>query len=423
MIQSSDSLISIVVPIYGGEQYLEQCIDSILTQSHKNLEAILVNDGSPDRSGAICDHASRTDSRIQVIHQPNSGLVSARKAGVSIATGKYLGFVDGDDWIGPEFIETMYELIEVNRADLVISGHVRDILGKQEVVRPLIDAGTYTQSDIQDVILPKAIFNGNFFQHGVSTYVWNKLFKRELASQFIREIPTDIVVGEDSALTYPYLGSASRLVVTHDAQYFYRQRPRSILKSVQDANTEFNQLSNLFQYLVNFFNGKQFGTNFFDQIMNYFYALALIRTGGIVSTPGTREFYSPFPGLSPNKRIVVYSSGSFGQHFTGAVKRLGFFELVGWIDEDADESQRQGLPVTKLESINSFDFDLVVIASLDQEYSESIALKLENLGVTRSKISTIAPDFGKLESFMIDIGFDLETFSYAPRIRDLEEPG
>jgi glycosyltransferase involved in cell wall biosynthesis len=83
-----ETLISVVIPVYGSEQYIDQCIDSVVTQSHRNIEIICVNDGSPDRSGEICDRAADLDKRIRVVHQPNSGLVSARKAGVSIATGK-----------------------------------------------------------------------------------------------------------------------------------------------------------------------------------------------------------------------------------------------------------------------------------------------------------------------------------------------
>lgn len=414
MSQAAESLISIVVPIYGGEKYVEHCIDSIMRQSHQNLEVILVDDGSPDGSGAICDRAAGIDRRIRVIHQSNSGLVSARKAGVSIATGKYLGFVDGDDWVGPGFVETMYNQIANNSADLVISGHVRDLLGKQEVIPPLFAPGTYDYSDIRDNILPKAIFNGIFFQHGVSTYVWNKLFKREEASHFVRKIPRDIVVGEDAALTYPYLNSASRIVVIHDAQYFYRQRPSSILKSIQETSVEFTQLSSLFQYLKNCLNDKQLATSFNYQISNYFFALVLIRSGGLIKATSSEELYIPFSGLSLKQRIVVHSSGSFGQHFTSAVEKFGVFEIVGWIDEDADESQRQGLPVTNLESISEFHFDSVVIASIDQEYSESIACKLENLGVERNKISRVTPDFKKLERILVDIGFDPESFSYTP---------
>ena len=142
--------------------------------------------------------------------------------------------------------------------------------------------------------------------------------------------------------------------------------------------------------------------------------MVLIRSGGLIKSTSSEELYIPFSGLSLKQRIVVHSSGSFGQHFTSAVEKFGVFEIVGWIDEDADESQRQGLPVTNLESISEFHFDSVVIASIDQEYSESIACKLENLGVERNKISRVTPDFKKLERILVDIGFDPESFSYTP---------
>ena len=102
-----DARISVIVPIYKTQKHLHKCVDSILAQTHRNLEVILVDDGSPDESGAICDDYAKKDSRIRVIHKPNGGLSDARNAGLEICTGEYIGFVDSDDWVGP----TMYEVL------------------------------------------------------------------------------------------------------------------------------------------------------------------------------------------------------------------------------------------------------------------------------------------------------------------------
>ena len=102
-----ESLISIIVPIYNVEKYLKKCIDSLINQTYKNIEIILVDDESPDNCGRICDEYARLDNRIKVIHQNNSGVGKARENGMDIALGKYLTFVDSDDWIEPEFCERM----------------------------------------------------------------------------------------------------------------------------------------------------------------------------------------------------------------------------------------------------------------------------------------------------------------------------
>ena len=120
-------LVSVVVPIFGIDRYLGICIESILDQTYKNLEIILVDDGSKDRCSEICDLYARKDSRIKVIHKANGGLVSARKAGLETATGEYVGYVDGDDWIDPNFYASMAETILEYDSDIVVAGMSRDL--------------------------------------------------------------------------------------------------------------------------------------------------------------------------------------------------------------------------------------------------------------------------------------------------------
>ena len=132
---SKESLISVVVPIFNIDSYLEDCIDSIINQNHYDLEIILVNDGSTDKSGSICDRYASSDKRIKVIHKDNGGLVSARKAGTKKATGNYLSFVDGDDWIKPEHFSTLFKLANEHLSDLTISGHEKYFLGKRTNIK------------------------------------------------------------------------------------------------------------------------------------------------------------------------------------------------------------------------------------------------------------------------------------------------
>ena len=114
--------LSIIVPIYEVGEYLNECIQSIVKQNYSNLEVILVDDGSKDNSPALCDNWASKDSRIKVIHKPNNGLVSARKAGLEIATGDYIGYVDGDDWIEEDMYTNMMNVVNHQEVDMVISG-------------------------------------------------------------------------------------------------------------------------------------------------------------------------------------------------------------------------------------------------------------------------------------------------------------
>ena len=116
-------LISVIVPIYKVEKYLNKCVKSIINQTYKNLEIILVDDGSPDNCGKICDKLAERDDRIRIIHKKNGGLSSARNAGIEIANGEYIGFVDSDDYIDNDMFETLYNNIKDNNADLSIIGY------------------------------------------------------------------------------------------------------------------------------------------------------------------------------------------------------------------------------------------------------------------------------------------------------------
>ncbi|MBQ1397138.1 MAG: glycosyltransferase family 2 protein, partial [Clostridia bacterium] len=138
-----EPLISVIVPIYRIERYLGICIESILDQTYKNIELILVDDGSPDRCPEICDLYASKDSRITVIHKQNGGLVSARKAGILASHGDYIGVVDGDDRIGRGFYMSLFSAISESGADVAIAGFSRDLFDKSQTILNTLPSGTY----------------------------------------------------------------------------------------------------------------------------------------------------------------------------------------------------------------------------------------------------------------------------------------
>ena len=115
-----NSLISVIVPVYNVEKYLPQCLNSIINQTYKNIEVVLVDDGSTDDSGNICEEYKKNDERIIVVHQKNSGLSAARNVGIEISTGEYITFIDSDDYISPDYIENLYSALEQYSADIAI---------------------------------------------------------------------------------------------------------------------------------------------------------------------------------------------------------------------------------------------------------------------------------------------------------------
>lgn len=189
-----NSKVSIIVPVYKAEDYLSRCIDSILNQSHLNIELILVNDGSPDNSGSICDNYAEKDDRVIVIHQKNMGVSMARNAGIDMATGEYLQFVDSDDYLDPHMTEQLVGGINTTHSDLVICGvnMVTDPNRFEDtVVRYSIPLKTYNVRDLLESLFieyPLIIICGP----------WNKLFRTKIIKENKIKFDPNLSLGEDT---------------------------------------------------------------------------------------------------------------------------------------------------------------------------------------------------------------------------------
>lgn len=214
--------ISIIVPVYKAEQYLKKCVESILAQTYSDLELILVDDGSPDNSPAICDRYAEMDSRVHVIHKLNAGVSAARNDGIAVAKGDWIAFVDSDDWIEPEMMELLAQgLLCYPEAKVSVCGWYR-----HEGDR-IFDYGSG---------LPKGLVNGkDAFQWairgtGFEGYVWNKLYRRSVFDEGLR-FPQDITICEDLWLNCSIFLSCDFVYVINKPLYHYLIRPGSALSN------------------------------------------------------------------------------------------------------------------------------------------------------------------------------------------------
>ena len=216
-------IISIVVPIYMVEQYLPRCIESLINQTYGNIEIILVDDGSPDKCGVICDEYAVKEKRITVVHKANGGLSDARNAGISIAKGDYLLFVDSDDWLEPDACESCLKVAKEHNADIVTFG-VKQIWGKKKII--LSKFGLKGEVPASDAI--KGIIY-QIHENGIFNYAWNKLYSKELFSEIRYPVGK---VAEDQDTTYKLFHLAKSIWVCEKHLYNYVQRSGSI-SSVQ----------------------------------------------------------------------------------------------------------------------------------------------------------------------------------------------
>lgn len=401
----SKTEISVIVPVYKIEKYLPQCIESLLNQSFDNFELVLVNDGSPDNCPKICNDYAKKDARVRVVHKKNGGLLSARKEGLNNATGKYIAFVDGDDWVDKYYLDILYKLATANKADLVVTGHFREFDGKIETIKPKT-IGVFNEKEIKDDILPKAIFNGRFCEHGVSTYVWNKLFLKSKLSKVLYDVPNDIIMGEDAAITYTYLTITKRMVVSKIPLCYYRQRHDSIVKSIENPQMEYYRLGLLMNFLKTRLQSVLSTNNLNQQITYYLYSQILVRSGGLIYDETGTLIFNPFLSVGQGSKVVVYSSGSFGQHILSTNTKRRFFEITTWIDLDYHELEIGGNSVQPISQFDSKGFDYLIIATIHPSNYYAIKEELLQMGIEEHKIVEIDTDLNAIGSVLRKLGFD-----------------
>ena len=230
-------LISVIVPVYKVELYLEKCIQSIQSQTYQNLEIILVDDGSPDACPSICDKYAKTDKRICVIHQENGGLSNARNTGLNAAHGDYIAFVDSDDYIHPEMLNTLYRIKKDTHSDIAACKYAY-VSTKSGPINTTISSPPSIKIYENDAILYEFFtFNSTF-----SAVVWNKLYDKTLLNNLRFPINTK---HEDEYLSHKVLLKAKRLTYVDEVLYYYLQRANSIMSSynLQMYFDKYNSLS------------------------------------------------------------------------------------------------------------------------------------------------------------------------------------
>lgn len=209
-------LVSIVVPIYNVEQYLEKCVESICRQTYENLEIILVNDGSPDQCGQMCEEYAKKDNRIKVIHKKNGGLSDARNSGVKLATGKYLLFVDSDDYIAKDLVEKTVTVAEKNNCDMVLYDYYYVEPDNVEIRSTIVPANKVISLEQEHTLLLAA------------TSACAKLFNREFYVKANCPFPQGIYF-EDLATTSIFFMRAKRVFYLKEPLYYYINRENSIM--------------------------------------------------------------------------------------------------------------------------------------------------------------------------------------------------
>lgn len=375
--------IGIVVPIYNEELYLEQCITSILRQTYTNLELILVDDGSTDNSGKICDEFAKKDKRVSVIHQNNQGMLCARYNGLKALKCDYATFVDADDWISEDTYEKMSKYMEqeidmITFQIVIYHGESYHYISHNDY-----EKGLYNKARIEQKLYSTMIWDILKGTYGFDPSLCNKIVKRELLLKELYEAKALFIsYGQDIAVTYPLITKIQSLMITEESLYYYRQRNKGQIAPYIVDSEYYKKLYWLYEYLYKYF--KEYPQ--LIKQMDYFYAEAARMHLRIYRDKKRSDnFLFPFNKVPVGKRIILYGASILGQTFYGQIKKIGYADIVAWVDRDYEAYKE--FRVREVEYINVVrNYDYIVIAVINSEASKEIKKNLKNMGVEDEKI-------------------------------------
>lgn len=234
--------ISIIIPLFNSQSFIKESITSILRQSFTDFEILVIDDGSTDFSGKICDLMASEDDRIIVVHKQNGGPQSACIEGIKHAVGKYISFVDSDDLIEKTYLQCMFDAAETSSADIVISPSYNYSKDRKELRASYFSSGIYDEDRIKNELFPRLINTGGFLTRGIQSTRWGKLFRKDLLVNNLQYYDSSLYYGEDLNMIFPAFLDCKVIVIEDNnaGAYYYRNNPNSIVNSYKKNLCEQN---------------------------------------------------------------------------------------------------------------------------------------------------------------------------------------
>lgn len=309
-------LLSIIVPVYNTEKYLNRCLDSILAQDFTDYELILVDDGSTDESGTICDRYAADYPQVHCLHQPNGGHTSARQSGVRISRGQYIAFADSDDWVSPVMYSNMCRAARETNADIVHCDFTAVMPHKTKVCSVPFPSGFYDKQQLTKTVYPGMIYFGTYFVFGIAPNLWNKLFRRNILEKYLFRLPHDIVVGEDGPITYACMLEASSVYFCKEAYYYYRSNTSSVSHNIDAKRLSENHT--MFDTYTQFIDLSAYP--FMQNQLHYFFVYQTLLTFALV-----------FPSMQPEcvRFKQLFLTECANPHIRAAFKAIPLKDITG----------------------------------------------------------------------------------------------
>ena len=374
--------ISIIVPIYNISNYLDKCIMSLCTQTYRNIEMILVDDGSTDESGDKCEIYAEKDERIVVVHQENRGLVGARKTGLKIAKGKYIGFVDGDDWIEPDMYEGLYKEIVDSDADFIHSYFISGNIDRNSELKKIkVDNSSMTEKlkTIRNIVSGDKEGNTGY---NLTPSIWSKLFKKDFIRQCYMDVPDSQPYGEDVISLCSCILNSREYIISTASYYHYTIRDQSMSNKVDRGRI--HKEYSLYKNLKLLFEKYGIADEIYESMEKRLDWCMIRHLNDIY---GQCVFDYSYDGIEKcdGKKIVIYGAGRVGRCYYMQFKFRFGEKVVAWVDKNAylyDEVYC----VNAAESICDVDFDIIIVAVEKKEVADNIIAYLKSFGISEENI-------------------------------------
>ena len=367
--------ISVIIPVYNVEKYIKKAIESVINQTYKNLEIILVDDGSTDNSGFICDEYANIDERITVIHKENGGIVSARKTGINLADGDYAVNLDPDDWIEATAYEQVVKIIEERHPDIIAYGMKKEFNGFIESQPIQLAEGQYNQNEFWIAFCNK-VSKYPFYEQPIDMSQCDKVVKTELFKKHQSNCNEALKKNVDDAVIFPMLLDMKSIYIESRCWYHYCVRKTSILW--QTKNGDDIRYKMLALHLIDAY--KRY--NKIDGCSKEFLLYKLVHHM-MMDIPDALfeiEQCKIYPQIKKNNNIVIYGKGVFANRFIENIRMSNYCNIVENVDsKDAD----------KLKYIDANKYDYIVIAIFSAATVLSVLDLLKKMNIDENKILSI----------------------------------
>lgn len=354
-------LISVIITIYNTGAYLEQCLESVCNQTYKNIEIILIDDGSNDNCPQICDKYAQKDNRVIVIHKKNEGAVRARKTGYEASHGEYISIIDSDDWLELDMIEKLYDALKTQQVDVSMCGRYEESGKTVQSVCQGIYAGRYDINGLMSDVFPNMIVNKSFFEWGIFPSFWDKLFKREVLIPHIMDIDDRLPMGNDAACVYPCLLNVKSIYILNECLYHYRQTANSMVRRVEKKRKMKEGFRLLYHTVDVIFAKYSYIYDLRKQWLEYVLFLMIPRADALYENMEKMDFLFPFSGVKKGSNIILYGMGTYGKRLYHFLRETQFCNIVAAVDRNYEELCSQEFSVKSPEAISKCDYDAVVV--------------------------------------------------------------